>query len=180
MQCQNCQKETKNPKFCSLKCSAGYLKNLGKSLGNGPCTRKEEYFCSICQKSLGLGWKFKKVKYCQDCYKTHSGNYVDYSKVTLEDYFSNYPLHQVHAKIREKARNQLKKININSCQKCGYSIFIECCHIKPIKDFDRKTSIAEVNHINNLIGLCPNCHYELDNGFIKVADLEVESRLSNL
>ena len=34
------------------------------------------------------------------------------------------------------------------------------------KDFDDNNTIAEINDISNLIGLCPNHHWEYDNGLL--------------
>lgn len=48
------------------------------------------------------------------------------------------------------------------CEKCGYDKHIEVCHKRPIKEFDDTHTIKEINDINNLIGLCPNCHWEMD------------------
>lgn len=49
------------------------------------------------------------------------------------------------------------------CFKCGYDKHIEICHIKPVSQFSLESTIKEVNDTNNLILLCPNCHWEFDN-----------------
>lgn len=54
------------------------------------------------------------------------------------------------------------------CAKCGYSNHIEIAHIKAVADFDDSSTIAEINSINNLIALCPNHHWEYDNGLLKL------------
>ena len=54
------------------------------------------------------------------------------------------------------------------CAICGYDKHIEIAHIKAVSDFPDDTSIAEINNINNLIGLCPNHHWEFDNGILKL------------
>jgi len=72
--------------------------------------------------------------------------------------------HTFHAFIRMHARNDYFRNNDNkSCEKCGYSKYIEICHKIPIKDFDDNTTLGEINNRDNLIGLCPNCHWEMDN-----------------
>lgn len=48
------------------------------------------------------------------------------------------------------------------CKACGYSLHVEVCHIKPIKEFVDTSLIKEINDLKNLIYLCPNCHWEFD------------------
>jgi predicted restriction endonuclease len=68
--------------------------------------------------------------------------------------------------IRGRARNQHK--HIKACQFCGYDKHVEVCHIKSISSFDLSTTIREINDLSNLIYLCPNCHWELDKGILKL------------
>lgn len=55
-----------------------------------------------------------------------------------------------------------EKPNQIACEKCGYDKYIEVCHIKPIKSFTPDTPLEEINSVSNLVGLCRNCHWELD------------------
>lgn len=48
------------------------------------------------------------------------------------------------------------------CKVCGYDKHVEICHIKAIADFPPEAKLKEVNDLTNLIGLCPNHHWELD------------------
>ena len=54
------------------------------------------------------------------------------------------------------------------CVICGYTNHIEIAHIKAVSDFDDETIVSEINHPDNLIGLCPNHHWEYDNGILKL------------
>lgn len=56
----------------------------------------------------------------------------------------------------------------HKCAICGYDKHIEVAHIKAVSDFDDTATIREINSITNLIGLCPNHHWEYDNGFINL------------
>lgn len=56
----------------------------------------------------------------------------------------------------------------HKCYVCGYSNHIEVAHIKAVSEFDDATPIAEINSIDNLIALCPNHHWEYDNGILKL------------
>lgn len=52
------------------------------------------------------------------------------------------------------------------CDICGYDKHIEVCHIKAVSEFNDKILISEINNIDNLVGLCPNHHWEFDNGIL--------------
>jgi len=54
------------------------------------------------------------------------------------------------------------------CKVCGYFLHTEVCHIKDVKDFPGDALIKEVNHIDNLVALCRNHHWEFDNGHIQI------------
>lgn len=54
------------------------------------------------------------------------------------------------------------------CYLCGYDKHVEICHIKAVADFDENTLIKEINSPDNLVALCRNHHWELDNGLIKL------------
>jgi 5-methylcytosine-specific restriction endonuclease McrA len=65
--------------------------------------------------------------------------------------------------IRSQARKLYKKFSNNlNCVHCNHSDNIQVCHIKSISDFNKLSTIEEINNISNLIGLCPNCHSDLD------------------
>jgi len=64
-------------------------------------------------------------------------------------------------------RNYTKSLYRNllqlPCAKCGYTKHVELCHIKPLSKFPLTATLAEVSSQDNIIQLCPNCHWELDN-----------------
>lgn len=68
----------------------------------------------------------------------------------------------VYSKIRSRARKVCKDRE-QKCSKCSYDKHVETCHIRGISDFPEDTLISVVNAPENLILLCPNCHWELDN-----------------
>jgi 5-methylcytosine-specific restriction endonuclease McrA len=77
------------------------------------------------------------------------------------------------SKVRGYARTIYHKYNPNAkCERCGYDKHVEVCHIKPISSFEVTTLLREVNSLENLIGLCPNCHWELDHGFLDFPEFE--------
>jgi predicted HNH restriction endonuclease len=48
------------------------------------------------------------------------------------------------------------------CVHCSHTGSTQVCHIKAIADFDKTTHVSIINDVSNLIGLCPNCHIDLD------------------
>lgn len=80
--------------------------------------------------------------------------------------------YQLHSRIRGLAQ---KVYNASSkpkhCINCGYKKHYEVAHIKAISTFDDNTPISVINDIENLMALCPNCHWEYDNGILALADI---------
>lgn len=156
MLCFTCNKETKNPKFCSRSCSAIYTNQFKPK-------RQPEHHCKICNMLINC-----KRRYCDNCnplFKTNYGKDITLiqAKYTKHHHSSAYAL------IRTRARAIAKKLNWNSCKYCGYDKHIEIAHIHPISNFDKNTKISIINHPTNLLPLCPNCHWEYDHKLIKVA-----------
>ena len=54
------------------------------------------------------------------------------------------------------------------CNICGYNKHIQVCHIRSVSSFSDDSLITEINAKENLIGLCPNHHWEYDNGHINL------------
>jgi hypothetical protein len=54
------------------------------------------------------------------------------------------------------------------CVNCGYDKHIEVCHRRALTSYPLDTPIAIVNDLSNLVGLCPNCHWELDHGLLQL------------
>ena len=69
--------------------------------------------------------------------------------------------------IRKVANIIFNEHNIpKKCIICGYDKHIEIAHIKAVSEFSDDTLISEINDINNLAPLCPNHHWEFDNGIL--------------
>jgi hypothetical protein len=92
-----------------------------------------------------------------------------YNDKTLEEATRYGKKASRYCTIREYARKNLLKSGIKKCcQYCGYDKHVEVCHIKSISSFELHTTIKEINDLSNLIYLCPNCHWELDKGMLKL------------
>jgi len=78
---------------------------------------------------------------------------------------------------RSSISKNARKIFNNSgiCKKCivcGYQNHVDVAHIIPVYEFHDLAKISEINGISNLVALCPNHHWELDNGFITREEIQ--------
>ena len=148
--CLNCHTLTSNPKFCSRSCSATYNNKLNPK-------RLPENNCITCNKQITT-----RLTYCKQCYEQEK--IVDQETRTLE-YYQGKRQYQRNSQIRNFARKKVVSSDIEfRCQSCGYDKHVHVCHFIAISEFPATTTISEINDINNLLILCPNCHWELDNG----------------
>lgn len=53
-----------------------------------------------------------------------------------------------------------------SCAVCGYSAHVEVCHRTGVSEFPDSATVSTINTFGNLVALCPNHHWELDNGLL--------------
>lgn len=155
--CATCGRETTNPKFCCHSCAATYTNKAY------PKRKKiTERFCKYCGKST------KSRSYvCTDC----NPNKVDWSRRTVGEiqYAAKY---QVSAALRTVARRVFKESQRpRICQNCGYEKHVEICHIQAINSFPPDTPVSVVSGPDNLVALCPNCHWEFDHGLLLAVDI---------
>lgn len=148
--CEQCGTETKNPRFCSTSCSATYL-NRQK-----PKRAKKEKFCSGCGRPSVRN--SKRCKFCR--------NKKNYGILSLSDVKQiSGSRNSYDTTVRLHSRFIAKEAGLlDFCSRCGYTLCVECCHIKAVSEFPLTATLNEVNDVNNLIGLCPNHHWELDHG----------------
>lgn len=155
--CKNCNNETENPSFCSKSCAATF---------NNRKFPKRKLFkikCVKCHTELNrTSYKDRRRTLCESC----NPMIVDWESITYGEVRERRSF-QKNSRIRELSRNKFLKHNPNpSCHNCGYSKHVEVCHIKGISTFSTDTKISEINDLKNLVGLCPNCHWEFDQGFL--------------
>jgi|LakMenE01Jun11ns_1017448.scaffolds.fasta_scaffold9617173_2 hypothetical protein len=149
-QCINCQKETKNAKFCSRNCAASTNNKITPK-------RQKQNSCAKCGESIKSAWI-----YCSIC----TPGKLDYSTITLKD-LEGVSCYVIQSRIRYHSRAVYKDSGKElKCLICGYSNHVHIAHIKPVKSFPKEASLQEVNSINNLVALCPNHHWEYDNNLI--------------
>lgn len=166
----------KRKKFCNRKCSAKYNNKKRESYKSLIGIREKTYFvkikekfslCIVCntkfkQKRYKCG-TFCRTKFCPECKKKQNVN-----KLTKKELFKKRKIRQdARNDIQKKARQTYQASNKpKKCVVCGYERHYEVSHIKDVKDFLDNSLIEEINHINNLIALCPTHHWEFDEGYI--------------
>jgi predicted HNH restriction endonuclease len=65
--------------------------------------------------------------------------------------------------IRKESRKKYIENYANmDCVHCKHSGSTQVCHIKAISEFNKLSLVEDINDLSNLIGLCPNCHIDLD------------------
>ena len=159
--CALCGKETKNPKFCSRSCSTSHANKKSPK-------RKLKRKCNKCDKKV----RNYRSTLCQD----HWEEYTKWNKENrrlrtigeIVEKRSNLHRSSAYADIRNFARFDHKELLKKPCSNCGYKKHVELCHIKPISQFTLEATINEVNAASNVIQLCPNCHWEFDNGLLEL------------
>jgi len=154
MECLYCNIETDNPKFCSSSCAAKFNNRAF------PKRKRKQYFCKNC----GAETNYRR-SYCSNCDPTKPR---DYNNVTIAEIRQN-ARYQAHAWIRKLARRVYSTSDRpQRCNICGYAKHFEVCHIRPIQTFLEGTPMSVVNALDNLVALCPNCHWELDHGLLSL------------
>lgn len=117
-----------------------------------------------------ISYKSTRCKECTDALKCK-----DLSNITLGDIknlYKNKSSMNIAAKVRGYSKVIYNRSNKpKCCVNCGYSKHYEVCHIKAVKDFPDTATMAEVHSLDNLIALCPNCHWEYDHNMLTLDEI---------
>lgn len=106
-----------------------------------------------CRKCDGAG--------CTYCY--------DYNKMKLAEL--EHHKKKIKKVIRDNAQSLWeKKAKQTPCQRCGYQLMVHVCHIKAVSTFPLDSTPEQINDRANICFLCPNCHYELDHGYLEIVE----------
>ena len=140
MQCQECGKETGNPKFCSRNCSASY--NNGKV----PKRKRTHDRCKHCNKELPVKRHLTSTFCSHKCF--NEWRYGDW-KERLEE-------GAVSSNTAKKYLNRL----MSECGICGQGREWQG---KPlILQVDHIDGDSDNNELANLRLICPNCHTQTE------------------
>jgi 5-methylcytosine-specific restriction endonuclease McrA len=120
--------------------------------------------------------KHIRATICKHCRSKQRG--VE-SSITIDSNIGDktYTKHKYakYSYIRWHAKKVAKEAGMVKCANCAYEKHVEIAHIKPISEFDPSAKIREVNDIDNLIPLCPNCHWEFDYGDLTISEIKMKS-----
>lgn len=145
--CKKCGTPTNNPKFCSQSCSASINNTLHpkRILQPGKLSYKRARVLATERKNLSLSRN--KNLTVGEIKSRHKNSHISWVK----------------GAIRSSVRTWNKDLIELPCAKCGYEKHVELAHIQPLSSFPDSASLGEIHASTNVIQLCPNCHWELDN-----------------
>lgn len=151
--CPTCGRATRNPKFCSRSCAA-------KQNNRRVPKRTLQGRCYVCGHPIP-----RRNHYCPD---HRPDPRLDSSQPigSVAD-GTDHPACRF-ARLRQHARRLYFAAMPYRCERCGYDKHVEVCHKRPLTSFPLETPISVVNAIENLVGLCPNCHWEFDHGLLQL------------
>ncbi len=165
-------------KFCNKSCAASYNNALFPkriSISSGTCVK-----CNVpilFTKKNGSGYNHRS--YCDNCLMFVKTERIIGVGLSIEDLFVSQTKGSLRLRrkdcksIHSTLRTHSRQVYISSgrpmeCEICGYSKYVEVCHIIAVKDFSDDATVLEINAISNLKTLCPTHHWEFDNGFISL------------
>ena len=148
--CPQCEKLHSNPKFCSSSCAASYNNKRRPPKGKGRC--------KDCETKIS-----KQRSRCRPCHSKWQTTRVLGDSVTLAEAVLRYKRHgrsSAYSLVRTRARSVMKEHTC--CEWCGYDKHVEVAHRTAISEFSGDTLLSTINDRDNLLSLCPNCHWEHD------------------
>lgn len=141
--------------FCTMSCSQRFNNRL----------RKKIHYCGKCGDVIERTTKCRR-KYCDVC--RPQVRFVEAGLATKGQIFKR-------ARGYQSARSQIRRhaeVTFNrsgkprSCAVCSYTRHVEVAHKKPVAGFSNNATLEQINHIDNLVCLCPTHHWEFDNGIL--------------
>jgi len=149
-----------NKKYCSKRCCQVQVQRNHRNRRAVSC------------KSCGIP-TYHTTQTCRKCVGRARGH--AYTEMTLRQYLNNYKHlkkgSSKYTSIRLMAKYNNPDLIGLPCQRCGYSLHTDFCHIKAIASFPLSAKLKTINHKNNLLKLCKNCHWEFDNGYLKLSEI---------
>ena len=131
--------------------------------------RKKSFCNSSCSASFNNKEREKKQEIEKKVF-VRPEKFSFFEGITKKEFFEKKGIYyKFRSEIRKHAqyvyeKNQGEK----TCKVCGYDKHIQVCHIKSVSSFSDESLITEINSKDNLVGLCPNHHWEFDHGLLKL------------
>jgi hypothetical protein len=124
-------------------------------------------YCDDCRKIIKVENQGKMVR--SQLEKKENGQYKQEIRLKGDLKSKTQCWVQWRTVITKHARDTYRSTkNSAKCEVCDYDHHVVVCHIKSVASFPDTATIAEINHPDNLVGLCPNCHWDLDHGLLKL------------
>lgn len=173
MHCITCQGELKRrdqKKFCSRSCAAKHNNKVTPK-------RKKAMRSQQCRGCLVVIYPNQNSTlnaFCDECreQKKHHRNGIDRGERTIEEVVIRKGTNK-YDQIREHAYRIYKNERANPlCERCNYTRHIEICHIQSVPSFPLNTKLKVVNARENILFLCPNCHWEFDHEMLSLNEIK--------
>ena len=160
MDCLHCGAPTANPKFCSRSCAATHTNKESPKRPLGGV-------CRGC--GAAIPSRLKQCRTCRDKNGLRTTR-LDrpLSEFRIKNEAQGHSPAWLHSQVRQVCRTLHKGLLGKPCAVCGYAKHVELAHIKPLVSFPDEALLSVVNAKENVIQLCPNCHWELDHGEISL------------
>lgn len=123
--------------------------------------------CVFCKKNL-QAWLTTKRPFCDKACRDSFNK-----SLTKGELQRQYKGNQWNGTIRSQNRKWNKNLTLKPCAHCGYTKHVELAHIQAVASFDDTATLGTINHPNNIIQLCPNCHWEFDRGRLSLSDFKI-------
>jgi hypothetical protein len=125
------------------------------SVNNKNPKRKREGRCKTCKCVIST-----RTVYCESCKVT---SFIPEDVLLKDVIYKENHKSSAYAFVRSRARRDAKKYGWNKCRHCPFDAHVEIAHVKAIRDFSEDTPVNVINAKDNLMPLCPNCHWLFDN-----------------
>jgi hypothetical protein len=155
-----------NPILCQ-QCSGPILPNPDDSKPMRDIRKKR--FCSLSCAAKYNNARHPKRKKKVEQTKEKPDLVTVFGTITKSELFARAKNWQsARNQIRDHAGNVFRGLNMPSgCSRCNYQHHAEVCHLRAVSDFPGTSTLNEINAPENLVALCPNCHWEYDQGIWK-------------
>lgn len=155
--CKNTIPLNEGSRVCEVMKKKFYNRSCAASHNNSFSPKRNIKICPVCETRI----KNKKCK-CDRSHQRIGGK-------TKGELVEMYGKHIVAVHIRQNARFLIGKSGVDrKCKVCGYDKHINVCHKKAIKDYIDASCVDEINNMQNIALLCPNHHWEMDNGILSL------------
>lgn len=161
--CLNCSKETKNPKFCCRSCAAKFNNVLV------PKRKKKTKYCISCQKNEVIG--YQNCEECKLAKKIRTRVRKELSPIRKQQRLD--ALRGYSVEYRNKKKLQAVTYKGGKCEICGYDKCIRALEFHHLdsneKDFNISSSQGDKRwnnqdfkaELDKCILVCSNCHREI-------------------